>query len=339
MNKRKTVVIFMVMLVLLLSGCGASTNMSAYEYAAEAPQSAALDASYDYAGSNGGYTDDLYKAESEAVYTEAEEAGTGGGQTKTPDQSRKLIKDVTIHAETEEFDQLLANVESRMEALGGYMEHFNMYNGSGYYGETNRNADLTIRIPAAQLSAFVAEVAQISNITSRSESVQDVTLQYVDLESHKKSLLVEQQRLLELLEQAETIEDIIALESRLSQVRYQLESMESQLRTYDNLVDYSTVYLYINEVKKLTPVEEQTTWQKISTGFMNNLESLGKGLVNFGIGFIVASPYLLFWAVIIAIIAFMVIKGLKKKNKKEKKKLPKHSESTEENNKPQEKKE
>ena len=69
-----------------------------------------------------------------------------------------------------------------------------------------------------------------------------MTLQYVDLESHKKALTTEQDRLIELMEQAETVEDIITIEGRLSEVRYQLESMESQLRTYDNKIDYSTVY-------------------------------------------------------------------------------------------------
>mgnify|MGYP002226154573 CR=1 FL=1 len=85
-----------------------------------------------------------------------------------------------------------------------------------------------------------------------------MTLTYVDLQSHRDALQTEQERLLQLLEQAESIEDIITIEQRLSDVRYQLESMESQLRSYDNQVDYSTVYLYIDEVEVYTPVEEET---------------------------------------------------------------------------------
>lgn len=71
------------------------------------------------------------------------------------------------------------------------------------------------------------------------------------------------------LEQAESIEEMMTIESRLSDIRYQLESMESQLRTYDSQIEYSTVSLYISEVVELTPVEtkEQTTWERISEDF------------------------------------------------------------------------
>lgn len=82
-------------------------------------------------------------------------------------------------------------------------------------------------------------------------------------------LLTEQERLMTYLEQAESIEEMMTIESRLSDIRYQLESMESQLRTYDSQIEYSTVSLYISEVVELTPVEtkEQTTWERISEGF------------------------------------------------------------------------
>ena len=69
----------------------------------------------------------------------------------------------------------------------------------------------------------------------------------------KKALETEQDRLLELMEQAETTEDLLAIESRLTDVRYQLESAASQLKLYDSLVSYSTVYLTVEEVQKLTP--------------------------------------------------------------------------------------
>ena len=98
-------------------------------------------------------------------------------------------------------------------------------------------------------------VEGVSNITYRQENVEDVTLDYVDVESRKKMLETEQQRLLELLETAESLDDILTIESRLTEVQYELDSKESQLRTYDNQIDYSTVYLDINEVVRYTPQE------------------------------------------------------------------------------------
>ena len=204
----------------------------------------------------------------------------------------------------------------RTEQLGGYIEESYTYNGSSYSGNRLRNANLTIRVPAEHLDEFLENVAQVSNVISRNESVTDVTLQYVDLESHKKALLAEQERLLALLEKAESIEDIIKLEERLSQVRYQLESMESQLRVLENQVSYSTVYLYINEVVKLTPVKEQSVWEKISTGFVNSLYDVGNTAADFGIGFLIDLPYLLVWALIIAVAAVIVRLILRRVRKK-----------------------
>jgi hypothetical protein len=74
----------------------------------------------------------------------------------------------------------------------------------------------------------------------------------VDLESHKKALQEEEKRLLSFMEDAESIEDLITIEDRLTNVRYQLESMESQLRTYDNQVNYSSVHMNIEEVETIT---------------------------------------------------------------------------------------
>lgn len=191
---------------------------------------------------------------------------------------RKLIKTVNMDVETREYDKLLSAVENKVTELGGYIESLDAYNGSTYYSyRSTRNANLTIRIPKDRLEEFQNTVSELGNVTSRSENVQDVTLTYVDLQSHRDALQTEQERLLQLLEQAESIEDIITIEQRLSDVRYQLESMESQLRSYDNQVDYSTVYLYIDEVEVYTPVEEETTWERISAGFMDMLKEYRRG--------------------------------------------------------------
>lgn len=300
---------------LLAAGCSRSSE------SASADTSASTQSSYEmYSGSY--ETGDIYSVgmTEEAKEAEAYDGGTSGTETvEVSDTQRKLIRNVNLEVETETFEELLSTVEDKTERLGGYIEESYTYNGSSYYGKGTRNASLTIRIPAEQLSEFLSAVSEISNVISRNESVTDVTLQYVDMDSHKQALLAEQDRLLELIEQAETIDDIISLESRLSEVRYQIESMESQLRTIDNQVSYSTVYLYIDEVTKLTPVVEQSVWEKISTGFVNSIYNVGDGLVDFVVGFIIALPYLAIWAVIIVIIVLIVrliIRHFKKKKQK-----------------------
>lgn len=300
------------LLGMMAAGCGAASKSAATETVVQDNCSEAA-----YA------TDNIYSTEAmpEAAAGYTEEGGISASVVQVQDVQRKLIRDVNLEVETETFEELLSAVGEKTRNLGGYIEESYTYNGSNYYGKGTRNANLTIRIPAEKLDEFLSAVAEVSNVISRNESVTDVTLEYVDMESHKKVLLAEQERLLELLEKAETIEDIISLESRLSQVRYQIESMEAQLRTMDNRVNYSTVYLYINEVAKLTPVKEQTVWEKISTGFASSLYNVGEGFVNFGIGFIIFLPYLLVWVIIIAVVTLLLKLLIKCAVKKRQKKI------------------
>lgn len=265
-------------------------------------------------------SDHIYEQEAAVEEAVSEEEAAESGEVVSA--NRKLIKRVNMEIETEEFDILVSSVESKTEALGGYIEDMNLYNGSSLYGQTDRRVYLTIRIPKEKLDEFVNEVAEVSNVVSRNENTEDVTMQYVDLESHKKALQIEQERLLDLLEQAESIEDIIALESRLSEVRYELESMESELRTYDNLVDYATVTLNINEVERLTPLEEVSDGKRMADGFVRSLQNLMSGLKNFCIGLVINLPYLIFYGLVILgivwLIRLLVRKGEKKKQQQKK---------------------
>lgn len=239
---------------------------------------------------------------------------------------RKLIRTVDLDVETKEFDGMLAAIEEQVDLLGGYIESMNTYNGSRYsYGNSNRNSSLTVRIPKNQLNDFLDVVSEAGNIVRRSEDVQDVTLTYVDLESRKKSLETEQERLQELLGMAESLEDVLTIEDRLSTVRYQLESMGAQLRTYDNKVDFSTVYMSIREVKELTPVEEETAWERMTGGFMDSVRDVKDGFVDFFIWIVVHVPYLAIWAAVIFIIVMIVKLLIRRGRRKRAEKLRKQT--------------
>lgn len=317
---------------LLLAGCGSSGKGYYYESAADTAAPAAETESYDsgagavlgdgvYVNTSAAASEELAaedgKSSELAEFDETAEESGGAQAPEVQETARKLIRNVNLEVETETFDDLLSTVRKRTELFGGYIEESYTYNGSSYSGNRLRNANLTIRIPAEHLDEFLENVAEVSNVISRNESVTDVTLQYVDMESHKKALLAEQERLLDLLTRAESIEDIISLEERLSEVRYQLESMESQLRVLENQVSYSTVYLYVNEVIRLTPVKEQSAWEKISTGFVNSLYDVGNEFADFGIGFLIDLPYIIVWAVII-VLAVLILRLILRRFRKKK---------------------
>lgn len=294
---KRYIAIWVGIVMLAMTGCGSSSSQT------EQAMATSDYANYDTDNGAGLYS------ESKSGNVTAEEASSV--ETNAAETNRKLIKTVNMTVETEEYDELIEVLNQKITALGGYSEFFSTQ-GTG----NSRYGSLTARIPRKNLDAFLKTIEGASNITYRQENVEDVTLDYVDMESHKKMLQKEQERLLELLGQAQELEDILTIESRLTEVQYQIESMESQLRTYDNQVDYSTVYLEINEVERYTPQEQEGTWDRISTGFMENLYHVGAKIGDFFIEVIIHIPNIALFLIIIGIFIFIIksIKRLKKKS-------------------------
>lgn len=230
-------------------------------------------------------------------------------------QNRKLIQNIRMTVETDDLDTLMGTLNTRIGELSGYVENQYIYNGSGYSGSRIRNAELTVRIPADSVSAFVDQVSGSANVVSSNKTVDDVTLSYVATESRMTALKTEETRLLELLAKAETMDDLLTIESRLTDVRTELEQVTSTLRVYDNQVDYATVYLTISEVTEYTVVEEPpaTMGQRIASGFRSTLRDIGEGAEDFCVFFVVNIPYLVFWAAVLTVVILLLRHRKKKK--------------------------
>lgn len=209
----------------------------------------------------------------EAVAEEGFDGGAEAGSAGMPrPQDRKLITTVNIQAETKEYDSFMSWVEARTAQAGGYIESSDMYS----YSEQERSCEMTLRIPADKLNGFLKEMGETCNIVQRSVKEDDVTLDYVDAESYRDALLVEQERLLELLKQAENLTDIMSIEDRLTTVRYQLQSYESTIRVYDNQINYSTVYLSIREVSELTEPVPESWGSRAIAGMRDNARDIAR---------------------------------------------------------------
>lgn len=228
------------------------------------------------------------------------------------EENRKLIRTVNIDAETADLDTILSDLDAKLAEVGGYVQNKSVQNGRN---GAVRYATLTLRIPADKLDSFVGHVEGATNILSSSEKAEDVTLKYSATESRIKALETEEARLLELLAKAENLNDLLTLESKLADVREELETVKSQLKLYDSLVDYGTVNLTVTEVKEYTVVEEEepTAWERISTGFVNSLQGVWTILTELFIFLIVALPYLVIPAGIA--VAVLLISRKKKKTR------------------------
>lgn len=297
MKKYLSIFLSIGLLIALLTGCGAASktasNMEMADYAADVAEAPMAAEAASGAMDNGGSAADI-----------------------TLPESRKWIITMHISAETDDLDALSGALNEKIGSLGGYVEDQNVYNGSGT-GRRYRSASLTVRIPADQADAFTQDVGGLANLVSQSKSVEDVTLSYVATESRMKALETEETRLLELLSQAENMEDLLAIEDRLTEVRYELENVTSQKRLYDNQIDYATVYLSIDEVQEYTPVEEPGVWERISKGFRDNLKGVGETIVNVLVWLISSLPSLVVLAVIAAV-AVLVTRPLRRRRKAKK---------------------
>ncbi len=292
MKRRATLLLSALALVLalLFAACGAEAKGSGGDYyPEEAPAMAA---------------DGLYE-EYEYENAEAPEA-----QGETALDGQKLIRRVHLTAETEDYNTTMAAVQTKIRQLGGYLE-----SAEEHTSGNRPNASLVIRVPAGQLDDLTEFLAGSANITYRSESQENVTLQYVDTESRIQALNTEQERLLQLLEQAESLEDILEIEDRLAEVRYRLESAQSSLRVLANQVDYATVYLDLRQVEVLTPVEEPGFWQGVGEGFIASCLSLWEICKDLFKGLVVAMPFLLVLVIIPLVILLVVLKNARRRRK------------------------
>ena len=234
---------------------------------------------------------------------------------------RKVIRDAELTVQSTDFDAFTNAVLAKTKELGGYIQT-NRVNNRGYsYGTGTRYAEMVLRIPADALDEFLNAVDGLGNIIERNEDLDDVTETYVDMEARLASLRTEYNTLLDLLSKAESLDDIITLQDRLADVRGDIEAYEARIRSYDNLIEYSTVKMHVNEVERETNVEEESFGQEVSRRFRESLEDVGNGFTRFAAWFIGNLPVILIVLIIFigipVLIAVLIIKSSKKRKAKQ----------------------
>ena len=246
---------------------------------------------------------ELIEAEEDHV---SEGAISAIGDT-SPD--RKIIRNADITLETKEFDDSVAKLQSIVDELGGYISQANVYVHNSRY--ELHSADYTVRIPAEKFDQFLVYREDVGTVSSTNVWTDDVTDSYYDMEARLESLETKRTRLLELLEQAETMENIIALESELSNTIYEIESLTGSLRRLDDQISYSTIYVYISEVREVT---EPVTMPR----------TLGENFVVWIVG---ASPVLVILAVLAVIVILIIKRGSARRAARREEKALKNAEA------------
>ncbi len=315
MKKILSIVLTVLLVAGIFTGCAASRNDAAYgtasssyaepemlvfEEAAEAP---AMD-----------MEQDMMEKSSDGVSSDFD---TGTIELET---DRKLIYQAYYSIETTDFDGDYTFILSTLESTGGYAQNTSVEGTKPTeVGDWGRYANLSLRIPIDEYDRFLAALEGVGSITSKSQNANDVSAQYFDTEARIRILNTQLDRLEELIARAEKIEDIIVLEQELSDVMYELDRYEGQKRQLDNLIDYTTVTIYLQEVNEISTISasEKGVGQRIKDGFVNVWDVLVRFFEVLLIVIIAGSPIWITIGLVVLLIVWLSRRHRRKKADKE----------------------
>lgn len=236
--------------------------------------------------------------------------------------SRLLIRNVSITLETATYQTTYDSIIEAISKNGAYIENSNV-TGTGKKNNLHE-ATIVIRVPAENMDALIKALDGNGTVTSSSESVQDVTLEYIDMESRISSLKTERDSITKLLEQADDLDTILELQDKISEINYEIENYESSLLVMQNQITYSTLTLNIKEVIEETEGADSEEVRNTTLG--DKMWAALKGSLNFllilGQGILIVLSALLPVIVIIGIpvTIVLIVRHRKKKAKKEEEK-------------------
>mgnify|MGYP000756179034 FL=1 len=273
-----------------LLGGGSSSNYSAAATKAAAPQAAVYSMEDTENATYGSADNGISSFSAEDGHRSADTAAGGSlltsgeaesdASTRTAD-SAKIIYTANLTLETRDYDTARAALDAALSDADGYMESSSEYTNT----DSTRSVSLTLRVPQDSYKSFLAAAAQSGSVTYQNQQAEDITTRYMDTEARLASLTAQRTRLQELQAQADTLADLLEIESSLSDVQYQIESWQSQLDWYSNQVSCCTVYITLNEVETLTPTSTSFGAKLLAalrngwTGFVSGAQAVAVFLV------------------------------------------------------------
>ena len=307
--KRLSAILLCIVLLLGLCACGGKSGSSSAPAApmpSSAPASASSSAAYDsyYEG---------YDAEP-AASAEAEkgESGLLTVITRNDDLSDKMIYSANARVETTDFEASVKKTYDLVDRFGGFFESSYIRGAdyrSEYYGyQTYREAQFTIRVPKDNYTGLTESLEGLGSVTSLQSTAVNISQQYTDAQARLSAYQAEEQRLIAMMDKADTVEDLITIESRLADVRYEIEAITTTLRNWQNQIDYSTVSLTIQEVEEIKErVEYKRTFgEELRDGFLSTLKDTGRFFKNLFKWIVVNLPVLVVLVVVIFLLALLI---------------------------------
>lgn len=257
--------------------------------------------------------------------TAAAEDGLTEGSLLTQDiqavAGQKLVYRADLSLESVSFDTDLAAILSVCDTYDGFVEAssvsgkaFTEPNGYGRY------ADLTLRIPSASYQAAAAGLKNVGSLNNFSENVTNITYTYSNAQILVENLLAQRDTLLTLLDKAESLDDVVLLQSQLNDLSTRIQQAESDVRGMDNEVDYATFTISLSEVQDASTLlvnnQEKSFFQRMQERLYTSLAGIRDGFLEGVIGFVAFLPVLaaiLLPLGVIGLIVWLIVRGVKRR--------------------------
>lgn len=280
----KKIGFMLILFVLLLAGCsGGMSQDDSSKMSSEGDMNSSAD---------------MENASDDIAFSESEEDNAVAGEKSKAEQKadheanestdqRMVIYNAEMDIRVENFEKARNLLEQKAKAYKGYI----VQSDSNRFDGEQQSGTMTFRIPQEHFNAFLNDAEGLSvQVNHRAVSGQDVTEEYVDLESRLKSKKAVEARLLDFMQQAQKTEDLLKISSDLADVQEQIEQIAGRKKFLENQTALSTVTITLQENEVTVPKIENdslNTWQKIKKQFADNINILlaaGSWIIVFLIG-------------------------------------------------------
>ncbi len=276
MNRRLAALLsVLLLLTALLGGCssGKLTDSASVDmFSAEPTAEAYAEYSYD---------SDTPEPETQTLSTQSQETGTGVAGSQSPDLSEKMIYSASAEIETLDYEAAVDGVYALIDRVGGFLESSEI-SGADYASTSRgytitRTARFVLRVPAESFAGASEQLNQLGNVTWLNTWAENITTQYYDTQSRMQAYETEAENLTQMLLLCDSVEEMIVVEDRLSEVQYQIDSLRSTLQNWQNQVDYSTITIRLQEVEEFTEAEpvQISYGQRLVNQLQRALQSMG----------------------------------------------------------------
>ncbi|WP_366924526.1 DUF4349 domain-containing protein [Metallumcola ferriviriculae] len=219
---------------------------------------------------------------------------------------RKVVRRASFTLEVKDVPGAEQSLRQSVEKFGGYVESANMQKQT----EDRYFANLTLRVPQDSFNQMLDDIKKLGEVRDTSFNGDDVTRQYYDTQARLKVMREEEESLLEVLDKASKIEDIMQVRRELSRVRQEIESLDSQLKNLSQMADLATinVSLRTEDVPKntISTTGMGGVWSRTMQAFVLSTNRLIRGLGETLIGVGALLPILILLAALILFVAAIV---------------------------------